>query len=288
LKAVIPAAGLGTRFLPASKVQPKEMLPVVDKPVIQYVLEEAVASGIYDVLIITGRGKRAIEDHFDKAFELEYILRQNGKTDILDDLDNIRDKVDIHYLRQREAKGLGHAILCGKKHVGDEPFAVMLGDTINISKTPVTKQLMDVHEEQGNSVIAVEHLPQYKIPFQGIIAGEEVSPRLWKINNMVEKPKVEDAPSNIGITGTYLLTPEIFNCLERTPPGYGGEIQLTDAMKMLLEKETILGFQFEGTRFDIGNKFDWFKAQFSLTLQHEEFGEDMRKFTHQLLDDLSR
>jgi UTP--glucose-1-phosphate uridylyltransferase len=285
MKAVIPAAGLGTRFLPASKAQPKEMLPVVDKPVIQYVIEEAVDSGIDDILIITGRGKRSIEDHFDKAIELEDLLKHNGNSELLNELQRISHMADIHFVRQKEQKGLGHAIYCARKHVGNEPFAVMLGDTINLADIPVTKQLINAYDEHKCSIIAIEDVPEEKISAYGIIDGEEINERLWKINNMVEKPSLSEAPSSYGITGSYILTPEIFECIEKTKPGVGGEIQLTDGMKLLLEKQNMYGWVLEGDRYDIGTKLDWFRANIELTLKRSEFREPMIEHIKRLLDE---
>jgi UTP--glucose-1-phosphate uridylyltransferase len=285
MKAVIPAAGLGTRFIPASKAQPKEMLPVVDKPVIQYVIEEAVASGIDDILIITGRGKRSIEDHFDKAFELEEILRNSDQDDWLKEVRKISNMAEIHYLRQKEQKGLGHAIYCARKHVGDEPFAVLLGDTINISNVPVTRQLIDTYEEHNCSVIAIEDVPKEKVKNYGIIDGEKIKENIYDIKNLVEKPSIEEAPSTLGATGTYMFTSEIFECIKRTTPGVNGEIQITDSMKLLLEKQKIYGLLFEGKRYDIGNKLDWFKANIELTLKRDEFREPMIEHLKGLLNE---
>jgi len=285
MKAVIPAAGLGTRFLPASKAQPKEMLPVVDKPVIQYVIEEAVDSGIDDILIITGRGKRSIEDHFDRAIELEELFSQGGNDELMDELQKLSNMADIHFVRQKEQKGLGHAIYCGRKHVGNESFAVMLGDTINIADVPVTKQLINAYEEYECPIIAIEDVPEDKIHTYGIIDGENVGERLYKIKDMVEKPSAEDAPTSLGITGSYILTPEIFKCIERTKPGVNGEIQLTDAMKLLLEQQEMYGWVLEGDRYDIGNKLDWFKANIELTLKREEFREPMIEHIKRLLNE---
>ena len=234
MKAVIPAAGLGTRFLPATKAQPKEMLPVFNKPTIQYVVEEAVNSGIDDIIIITGKGKRPIEDHFDKSWELESNLEKKGKLDYLHEVQEISNMADIFYVRQKKQNGLGDAISCAKKHIGDEPFAVLLGDTITYSDTPCTKQLIDVHEKYGGSVIAIEELPERKIERYGIVDGNEIENNIFKVNNLVEKPKLEDAPSNLGITGRYILTPDIFDKLESIEAGVGGEIQLTDAINAVL------------------------------------------------------
>lgn len=285
MKAVIPAAGLGTRFLPASKVQPKEMLPVVDKPVIQYVIEEAVESGVDDILIITGRGKRSIEDHFDKALELEAILEKQGQDSLLEKLRKLSNMADIHFVRQKEQKGLGHAIYCARKHVGNEAFAVMLGDTINVGEVPVLKQLDEVYNEKNCSVIAIENVPREKVKNYGIIDGDLENDKLYRIKDLVEKPDIDAAPSTLGITGTYILTPEIFKCIERTKPGVGGEIQLTDAMKILLDQQEMYGLIFEGKRYDIGNKLDWFKANIELILKREEFREDMLEHLKRLLDE---
>jgi UTP-glucose-1-phosphate uridylyltransferase len=235
MKAVIPAAGLGTRFLPATKAQPKEMLPVYNKPTIQYVVEEAVASGIDDILIITGKGKRSIEDHFDRSFELEYSLRNCGKMDYLVEVEAISEMADIYYVRQKKQKGLGDAIHCAKKHIDGQPFAVLLGDTISQSKVPCTKQLLDVHEKYNASAIAIERVPRDKIERYGIIKGQQVEDSVYRIEDMVEKPRPEDAPSDLAITGRYVLESEIFDHIENVEPGVGGEIQLTDAMRQLDE-----------------------------------------------------
>ncbi|HML06213.1 MAG TPA: UTP--glucose-1-phosphate uridylyltransferase GalU, partial [Methanobacterium sp.] len=235
MKAVIPAAGLGTRFLPATKAQPKEMLPVFNKPTIQYVVEEAVASGIDDILIITGKGKRSIEDHFDKAFELEYFLKNGGKTDYLKEVESISELADIYYVRQKQQKGLGDAISCAKKHIDGEPFAVLLGDTIAQSEIPCTKQLINVYDKYKSAVIAIEEVPDERVERYGIVDGTKIDDSLYKINDLVEKPKLKDAPSNLGILGRYILTSEIFDYIDEVPPGVGGEIQLTDALRLFDE-----------------------------------------------------
>ena len=278
MKAVIPAAGHGIRFLPLTKEEPKEMLPVVDKPTIQYVVEEAIGAGITDILIITGRGKRALEDYFDKSWELEDVLEKKGKTEELKQIRKISNMVDIHFIRQKEARGLGDAIYQAKKHVGDEPFAVMLGDTINISEVPLVKQLMNVHERTGSSVIAVEAVAREKIQDYGIISGKEIEKGIHQIDDLVEKPSPEEAPSNLGITGTYILNSSIFDCIERTPPGRGGEIQLTDAIKVLAQKEKVYGYEFEGLRYDIGDMLGWLKTNFKLALEHPKYSEPLRNF----------
>lgn len=278
MKAVIPAAGQGTRFLPATKAQPKEMLPLIDKPVIQFVVEEAVASGIEDILIITGRGKRAIEDHFDKSFELEEILKRDGKNDLLKEMRDISDLADIHYTRQREPKGLGNAIYYAKKHVGDEPFVVLLGDDIISADVPCTKQLMDYYEKYKAPIIAVNEVERDMIESYGIVDGERVEDRVYKVNDLVEKPKPEDAPSNLGITGRYLLTPDIFDAIDKTKPGKGGEIQLTDALRILSQERDMYAYDFEGIRYDLGNKTDYIRATIEYALRREEFSGWMKDY----------
>ena len=282
MKAVIPAAGLGTRFLPATKAQPKEMLPVYNKPTIQYVVEEAVNSGIDDILIITGKGKRTIEDHFDKSFELEYNLEQKGKFDYLKQVQDITNMADIYYVRQKKQKGLGDAVRCAKKHIGDEPFAVLLGDTFTYSDVPCTKQLMNVHEKYGGSVIAIEELPEYKIERYGIVDGTRVEDNTYRVNNLVEKPKLEDAPSNLGITGRYILTPDIFDKLAATKEGVGGEIQLTDAINA---QENVYATTFEGKIYDIGNTLEWLKSSIDMALTHEDVREDVLNYIKQQIKD---
>ncbi len=269
MKAVIPAAGLGTRFLPATKAQPKEMLPVVDKPTIQYVVEEAVQSGIDDILIVTGRGKRAIEDHFDRSIELETHLEQKNDQEFLDELLRLADLADIHYIRQKEARGLGHAIYCARKHIGNEPFAVLLGDTITLTETPCTQKLWQIFEEYKASAIAVEEVPWEKVSQYGIIKGKQITEDIFLIEDLVEKPPREKAFSNLAIFGRYVLTPTIFECLKRTKPGKGGEIQLTDALKLLLEKEPIYAYEVKGRRYDIGKKIDWLIANIELALDRK-------------------
>jgi len=284
-KAVIPAAGLGTRFLPITKSQPKEMIPVVDKPTIQYVVEEAVASGINDVLIITGRGKRAIEDHFDRSFELESVLKKKNDHNAVAELEEISKLADIHYIRQKVAQGLGHAVLCAEKHVGDNPFAVLLGDAITLSCDPCTRNLIDIYNEYGASVVAVERVPQKDVKKYGIIAAKKVGENLYQVTDMVEKPFPKDAPSDLAMLGRYVLTPRIFEMLANTEKGLGGEIQLTDAMKMLLKKEKIYAYEVTGPRYDIGNKLSWIKATIELALMNEEFSSDLRAYLKELLKD---
>ena len=278
MKAVIPAAGFGTRFLPATKAQPKEMLPVYSKPTIQYVVEEAVNSGIDDILIITGKGKRTIEDHFDKSFELEYNLEQKGKTDYLKQVQDITNMADIHYIRQKKQKGLGDAVRCAKKHIGDDSFAVLLGDTFTYSDVPCTKQLMNVYDKYGGSVIAIEELPEYKIERYGIVDGTSLEDNVYKVNNLVEKPKLEDAPSNLGITGRYILTSDIFDKLENTTEGVGGEIQLTDAINA---QDDVYACTFEGKIYDIGNTLEWLKSSIDMALTHDDVREDIIAYLKQ-------
>ncbi|BDZ67734.1 UTP--glucose-1-phosphate uridylyltransferase GalU [Methanobacterium ferruginis] len=280
MKAVIPAAGLGTRFLPATKAQPKEMLPVYNKPTIQYVVEEAVASGIDDILIITGKGKRSIEDHFDRSFELEYSLRNCGKMDYLVEVEAISEMADIYYVRQKKQKGLGDAILCAKKHIDGQPFAVLLGDTITQSSIPCTQQLLDVHEKYDSSAIAIERVPHDKIERYGIIKGQQVEDSVYKIEDMVEKPHPDEAPSDLAITGRYVLDPEIFDHIEAVPPGVGGEIQLTDAMRSLDE---IYGHIFQGKIYDIGNNVEWLKSSLEIALQDPDVNGELREYLKNIL-----
>ncbi|MCQ2971780.1 MAG: UTP--glucose-1-phosphate uridylyltransferase GalU [archaeon] len=275
MKAVIPAAGFGTRFLPATKAQPKEMLPVFDKPTIQYVIEEAVASGIDDILIVTGKNKRSIEDHFDKSFELEYTLETTGKDSYLKTVRDITDLADICYVRQKDQKGLGDAIYCAKKHVGDEPFAVMLGDSITKGPSPCTKQLIDIYNKYEASAISLEAVPENKVERYGIIDGIEVESNVYKINNLVEKPSVAEAPSNLAIMGRYVLTPDIFDKIKDTKPGVGGEIQLTDALNDL---DVIYGNTFEGKTYDIGNRLDWLKTSIEFAMDDNESRDDLIQF----------
>ena len=275
MKAVIPAAGLGTRFLPATKAQPKEMLPVYDKPTIQYVIEESVNSGVDDILIVTGKGKRSIEDHFDRSFELEHHLKTKGKEDFLKEIEYISELADIHFIRQKKQKGLGDAIYCAKKHVGNDPFVVMLGDTITKDTVPCTKQLIDIHEKYGKSVIALEEVPDEKVERYGIIGGEEIEPNIYQIDKLVEKPPLRVAPSNLAIMGRYVLTPDIFDCIENVEPGYGGEIQLTDALSKLDE---IYGQVFKGQSYDIGNRIDWLKTSLRFALEDEKAKDEILNF----------
>ena len=273
MKAVIPAAGLGTRFLPATKSQPKEMLPLVDKPSIQYVVEECSKAGIDDILIITGRGKRAIEDHFDRSFELEENLDAKGKEDLKSQIEDIADLVDIHYIRQKKALGLGHAIMRSKKHVGAEDFCVLLGDDIVFGKNPAIGQLIDLNKRMGGSVIAVQRFPKDQISNYGVIDGKQIGKGVHNICDLIEKPSPEAAPTDLGIIGRYLLEPEIFDYLEKTPKGKGAEIQLTDAMKLHCFNSDYHGLEFEGIRYDLGDKLDFVKATVEVALSHHQVGE---------------
>jgi UTP--glucose-1-phosphate uridylyltransferase len=282
-KAVFPAAGLGTRFLPATKAQPKEMLPLVDKPLIQYGVEEAIHSGVQNIIVVTGRGKSSIEDHFDVSFELEQLLESKGKTDLLSMVRSISDMIDISYVRQKEALGLGHAVLRAKELVGNEPFAVVLSDDVIASETPCIRQLLDVYEFYGASVLALMEVPGDAISAYGVVDAEPVShngndQRLYRIRNMVEKPKPADAPSNLAIIGRYVLTPEIFNCVESIEPGSGGEIQLTDALKYMLRNRPIYGLKFDGKRYDAGDKLGFLKATVEFALMRHDMGDPFREY----------
>ena len=276
-KAIIPAAGLGTRFLPATKAQPKEMLPIVDKPSIQFIVEEAVASGIEEILIITGRNKRAIEDHFDRSLELEYSLREHGKYDLLNLVQEIAD-VQIHYIRQKEAKGLGHAVLCARQFVGNEPFAVMLGDDIVDAEVPCLEQLIGVYNDFGCSVLGVQTVPDEKVSSYGIVQPKEIKPNVWQALTLVEKPKREEAPSNLAVLGRYILTPEIFDMLEKTQPGAGGEIQLTDAICDLAQKQAVYAYNFQGRRYDIGDKEGFLEATVEQALKRPDLRENFMAY----------
>lgn len=286
-KAVLPAAGLGTRFLPATKAQPKEMLPVVDKPLIQYVVEECVASGIDNIIIVTGRGKNAIEDHFDSSPELENFLQEKGKAELARLVHEIGNMVTFSYTRQKEPLGLGHAVLVAKELVGNEPFAVLLGDVIIPGSNPATKQLIDVYQETGKGAIAVEEVPREKTGLYGIVDvaqknGTHNQSRTMKIRDLVEKPSPAEAPSTLAVTGRYLLPPEIFECLERTEPGRGGEIQLTDALRLLAQKSGLLAYVYEGKSYDAGDKLGFLKATVEIGLENQDFGKDFREYLRTL------
>jgi UTP--glucose-1-phosphate uridylyltransferase len=282
-KAVFPAAGLGTRFLPATKAQPKEMLPLVDKPLIQYGVEEAFQSGIHDIIIVTGRGKTAIEDHFDVSFELEQLLEAKGKRELLSQVRAISDMINVAYVRQKEALGLGHAVLRAKDLVGNEPFAVVLSDDVMDCPTPCVRQLLDVYDYYGASVIALMEAPREALSVYGVVDAEPVEHngargRVFRIRNMVEKPKPSEAPSNLAIIGRYVLTPEIFRSIEAVGPGAIGEIQLTDGLKNLLQNRPIYGLKFEGTRYDAGDKLGFLKATVEFALKRGDLGESFREY----------
>ena len=273
-KAIIPAAGLGTRFLPATKAQPKEMLPIVDKPTIQYIIEEAIASGIEEILIITGRSKKCIEDHFDKSVELELELEKSGKQEMLKMVRDITDMVDIHFIRQKEPKGLGHAIQCAKTFVGDEPFAVLLGDDIVYNEgRPCLKQLIDCYNEYKTSILGVQTVNPQDVNKYGIVDGLHIEDRVYKVKGLVEKP-----PTNVAILGRYIITPQIFKMLENTKPGKGGEIQLTDALLTLMEEEAMYAYDFEGIRYDVGDKLGFLKATVEYALRKEELRDEFIEY----------
>lgn len=282
-KAIIPAAGLGTRFLPATKAQPKEMIPIVDIPAIQYIVEEAVASGIEEILIITGRNKFTMENHFDRNIELEMALQSKQDIEKLQMLESIADKVDIHYVRQKTPKGLGHAISCARTFVGNEPFAVLLGDDIVDNPVPCTKQLIDIYEKYQCTVLGVQEVKQEDVNKYGILSVSPVEGSVWKVNDMVEKPDVDKAPSNIAILGRYVITPEIFEVLEQTVPGKGNEIQLTDALKTLSQSQAMYAYQFEGKRYDIGDKLGYLEATVEFALARPDLAGPFREYLFRLL-----
>ena len=284
LKAVFPAAGLGTRFLPATKAQPKEMLPLVDKPIIQYVIEEAVAAGLTNIIIVTGRGKNAIEDHFDVSYELEKLLEERGKTDLLAEVRAISSMITVSYVRQGEQLGLGHAVLMARDLVGDEPFAVMLGDDIIDAAVPCMRQMKEVFERHQGPVIALQQVPKSEISAYGVIAGrpEGDTGRVYRVDDLVEKPRAEEAPSDLAIIGRYILTPDIFEALEKTPRDKGGEIQLTNGLRALLEKRPLYGYRFEGVRHDAGNKLGFLRATVEFALKRKDLGEPFRQYLKSL------
>jgi UTP--glucose-1-phosphate uridylyltransferase len=286
-KAVFPAAGLGTRFLPATKAQPKEMLPLVDKPLIQYGVEEVIHSGIQNIIIVTGRGKSSIEDHFDVSFELENLLEVRGKKELLETVRNVSDMIDICYVRQKEALGLGHAVLRAKDLVGNEPFAVVLSDDVIDAEIPCMRQLLDVYEYFGASVLALMEVPHENISSYGVVDAEPVAHNskrgtLFRIRNLIEKPRQAEAPSNLAIIGRYVLTPEIFHSIESIQPGSGGEIQLTDALRYLLRSRPIYGYKFEGTRYDAGDKLGFLRATVEFALKRHDLGADFRAYLKSL------
>lgn len=283
-KAIIPAAGLGTRFLPATKSQPKEMLPIVDKPTLQYIIEEAINSGIEEILIITGRNKKSIEDHFDKSVELELELQQKGKTEMLEMVQEISNMVNIHYIRQKEPKGLGHAIHCAKSFIGDEPFAVLLGDDIVDSDTPCLKQLIDTYDEYKTSILGVQEVAKEDTNKYGILDCKYIEDRVYKVKDMIEKPNIEEAPSNIAILGRYIITPAIFEILENQAPGKGGEIQLTDALKTLASHEAIYAYNFEGRRYDVGDKLGFLEATIDFALKKESLKDGLMNYMKNIVE----
>jgi UTP--glucose-1-phosphate uridylyltransferase len=282
-KAVIPAAGLGTRFLPATKSQPKEMLPIVDKPSIQYVVEEAVRAGLRDVLVITGRGKRAIEDHFDRNFELEFYLEQDGKHDLLVEVQTATELADMHYIRQRDPKGLGHAVSFAREHVGREPFAVMLGDDIMVDDARLLRRMLDVRAERGGSVLALMEVEPHEISAYGCAEADVVHDDIRWVRSIVEKPKPEDAPSNLAVIGRYVFGPEIFDALDRIEPGVGGELQLTDGIGLLLGEYPVHGVVFSKGRYDIGKKVDFLRANVELALDRPDLGPELAAFLAQIV-----
>jgi len=281
-KAVFPAAGLGTRFLPATKASPKEMLPLVDKPLIQYVVEEAVASGIEEVVLVTGRGKRSIEDHFDVAFELEEDLKAKGKHKLLSEIQRIANLVTFCYIRQKNALGLGHAVLTTRRVVGDEAFAVLLGDDIVDAKIPVLKQMMDIYTRYPYTILAIQKVPKSQTQNYGIIDAKKIEDGVYLVKDLVEKPSPDEAPSNLAIIGRYILTPGIFDALEDTKPGKGGEIQLTDGLKLLMKKQPIYAYEFQGVRHDAGDKLGFLKATVEFGLKNAEFGNEFRSYLQKL------
>lgn len=284
-KAIIPAAGLGTRFLPATKAQPKEMLPIVDKPTLQYIIEECVASGIEEILIITGRNKKSIEDHFDRSVELEMELEKAGKQEMLQMVREISDMVNIHFIRQKEPRGLGHAILCAKTFVGDEPFAVLLGDDVVYNnQKPCLKQLIDCYGEYKTSVLGVQTVVAQDVNKYGIVGGIHIEDRVYKVKDLVEKPSIEEAPSNIAILGRYIITPKIFEILENTAPGKGNEIQLTDALLKLIEHEAMYAYNFEGRRYDVGDKLGFLEATVEYALRKEELRDGFIEYLKTIIN----
>jgi len=277
-KAIIPAAGLGTRFLPATKAQPKEMLPIVDKPTLQYIIEEAVNSGIEEILIITGRNKKSIEDHFDKSVELELELESKGKDDLLKEIREISDMANIHFIRQKEPKGLGHAIHCAKTFIGNEPFAVLLGDDIVYSEKPCLKQMIEAYDEYKTTILGVQEVPKDDVSKYGIIEGLHIEDRIYKVKSLIEKPAPEEAPSNIAILGRYIINPAIFEILEHTQPGKNGEIQLTDALKELSQIEAMYAYNFQGRRYDVGDKEGFLEATVEYALRREDLKEEFMRY----------
>jgi len=285
-KAIIPAAGLGTRFLPATKAQPKEMLPIVDKPTIQYIIEEAVEAGIGDILIITGKHKRAIEDHFDKSIELELALQEKGKEDLLQLVEEISNLVDIHYVRQKEPRGLGHAIYCARTFIGNEPFAVLLGDDVMTSEKAVIGQMMEIYQEKQEPVIGVQKVPEADVSSYGIVKYSQQDGRLFQVEDLIEKPTLDEAPSNLAILGRYIITPDIFPILAETKPGRNNEIQLTDALKELALRRKIFAYDFIGKRYDVGNKMGFLKATVEFALKRKDLGREFYQYLKELLENM--
>lgn len=285
-KAIIPAAGLGTRFLPATKAQPKEMLPIVDKPTIQFIVEEAVESGIEDIIIVTGRSKRSIEDHFDKSIELELELEKKGKNDLLQLTKQISDLANIHYIRQKEPKGLGHAILTARNFIGDEPFAVLLGDDIIVSEKPCLKQMIEVFNEYKTSILGVQKVPNEEVNKYGIINAKNIEERIYKVTDMIEKPNEKEAPTNIAILGRYIITSRVFDYLETQQAGAGGEIQLTDALKSLSHEEAIYAYDFIGKRYDVGNKMGFLQATVEFALSREDLRNEFLEYLHSVVNNM--
>ncbi|MDU4912090.1 UTP--glucose-1-phosphate uridylyltransferase GalU [Clostridium baratii] len=284
-KAIIPAAGLGTRFLPATKAQPKEMLPIVDKPTIQYIIEEAIDSGIEEILIITGRNKKCIEDHFDRSVELELELAKAGKDEMLEMVHDISNMVNIHYIRQKEPKGLGHAIHCAKAFVGDEPFAILLGDDVVYNEEkPCLKQLIDCYDEYKTSILGVQTVPEENVSKYGIVDGIKIEDRVCKVRGLVEKPKKEEAPTNVAILGRYIVTPRIFEILENTKPGKGNEIQLTDALLELIKHEAMYAYNFEGRRYDVGDKLGFLEATIEYALRRDDLKDSFIEYLNKIID----
>lgn len=283
-KAIIPAAGLGTRFLPATKAMPKEMLPIVDKPTIQYIVEEAIESGIEDIIIVTGKGKRAIEDHFDHSFELEQNLIERGKFELLSEVQKSSKLVDIHYIRQKEPKGLGHAIWCARKFIGNEPFAVLLGDDIVDAETPCLKQMINQYDRYNASILGVQTVNESDVSRYGIVDGSMIENRLYNVHNLVEKPKREEAPSNLAILGRYIISPRIFDILRDQEPGTGNEIQLTDAIAELNKYEAVYAYDFEGTRYDVGEKLGFIQTTLEFALKHEELRSSVLDYLTTLME----
>lgn len=288
-KAIIPAAGLGTRFLPATKAQPKEMLPIVDKPTIQYIIEEAVESGIQDIIIISGRNKRSIEDHFDRSVELELELEKHDKQEMLDMVKHISDMANIHYIRQKEPRGLGHAVLTARHFIGNEPFAVLLGDDVVMAQKPCLKQMIEVFDEYKTSVLGVQKVDHSQVNKYGIVNCKPVDDRVYKVKDLVEKPNIDEAPSDIAILGRYIITPHVFDLLENQDAGAGGEIQLTDALKRLCKEEPMYCYDFKGHRYDVGTKIGFLQANIESALRNPELADGMKAYLdalHENMDDM--